>query len=62
MRETAGDASETGFVRFLEELKLKGEELPNIQKWEAGKTTRPILTYDRYELTMKPVLIRETAE
>ena len=54
MRETAGDASETGFVRFLEELKMKGDELPDIQEWEAGnKIARPILTYDKCELTMK---------
>lgn len=51
MRETVGDASETGFVRFLEELKLKGDELPAIENWEKGKIARPVLTYDKYELT-----------
>jgi hypothetical protein len=52
MRETAGDASETGFVRFLEELKLKGDSIPSIQDWKPG-VKRPILDYDKYELTMK---------
>jgi hypothetical protein len=54
MRETAGDASETGFVRFLEELKLKGDQLPTNINWEAGVTPRPILDYDKFELTAKP--------
>jgi magnesium-transporting ATPase (P-type) len=62
-RATFGDASETGFVRFMEELRYKEQELV---RWSATVPTgpdgtwtstpnRPILTYDKVEAMQKAI-------
>ena len=65
-RSTFGDASETGFVRFMEEIRYKEDEM---NQWNASITDkdadgnwskdcaipRPIFTYDKIEAAQKAI-------
>jgi magnesium-transporting ATPase (P-type) len=62
-RSTFGDASETGFVRFMEELRYKEDEMnkwnQSVAKDERGNWTgempRPLFTYDKIEAMQKAI-------
>ena len=66
-RSTFGDASETGFVRFMEELRYKETELINWQRsiqenktedgrWDAANPpSRPVFVYDKVEAIQKAI-------
>ena len=62
-RSTFGDASETGFVRFMEELRYKEAEMnvwnstmaKNADGSWSGTPTRPIFTYDKIEAAQKAI-------
>ena len=58
-RDTFGDASETGLVRFMEEIQYKKDEMlqwsKDVEFKSGASISRPVFTYDKVEAAQKAI-------